>query len=290
MPTLAHVSDLHATPVRVENPLDFAGKRFLGWLSWRVKRSEIHRPEVLEALLHDLDDLAPDQIAVTGDLTNVACASEFPEALGWLERLGPPERLAVVPGNHDAYVRIPREGTWSLWEPYMASDDPARGPGFPSLRQRGELALVGVCSANPTLPLLASGSVGAAQLENLEKLLGELAGSGLCRVVLVHHPITEGAVTPRRALSDAEALRGVLERTGAELVIHGHGHHPHFAKTPGPRGEIPVVGVASASDARRAEYHVYEIDREGEGFRIRVRVRRYDPARGSFADSGERPL
>lgn len=290
MPTLAHVSDLHATPVRVENPLDFASKRIFGWLSWRLKRHKIHRAEVLEALERDLETVAPDHVAVTGDLTNVACSFEFSEALAWLERLGSPELLSLVPGNHDAYVKVPREGTWSLWEPYLASDDPARGPEFPTLRRRGELALVGLCSATPTRPLLASGSLGPAQLERLEKLLGELRGSGLCRVVLVHHPITDGTVTPRRRLTDAAALREVLKRAGAELVIHGHGHHQHFATTAGPSGEIPVVGVASASDARRAEYHLYDVERHEDGFRIGVRVRAYDPARGVFAGSGERSL
>ncbi|MGI9591874.1 MAG: metallophosphoesterase family protein [Myxococcota bacterium] len=290
MPTLAHVSDLHATPVRVVNPLDFASKRFFGWLSWRVKRHRIHRPEVLEALVHDLESVAPDQIAITGDLTNVACAFEFPEARAWLERLGPPGLVSVIPGNHDAYVGIAHERSWSLWEPYVASDQPGGGTGFPTLRRRGELALVGLCSANPTLPFLASGTLGSAQLERLEKLLGELAGSGLCRVVMIHHPITEGAVTARRALTDADALRAVLERTGAELVIHGHGHHQHFASTPGPRGPIPVVGVASASDARHGQYHLYDVTRRGDGFQIRARVRSYDPARGSFEASDERAL
>lgn len=290
MPTLAHISDLHATPVRVENPLDFASKRFFGWLSWRVKRHKIHRPEVLEALCRDLEAMAPDHIAVTGDLTNVSCEFEFPEALAWLERFGSPDFLSVVPGNHDAYVKMPLERTWALWQPFVASDDPALGSEFPTLRRRGELALVGLCSAKPTRPLLASGTIGPAQLERLEKLLGELGGSGLCRVVLVHHPITEGAVSPRRELKDAADLREVLTRSGAELVIHGHGHHPHFARAPGPQGEIPVVGVASASDARRAQYHLYDIAREGDEYRIRARVRSYDPARGVFTATGERPL
>lgn len=290
MSALAHVSDLHATPVRVTRIADFASKRALGLLSWRVKRHEIHRPEVLEALTADLTEVAPDHVAVTGDLTNVACEDEFPEALAWLERLGSPERVSAVPGNHDAYVAVPRERSWALWDAYLRSDEPGARAGFPTLRRRDGLALVGLCSAVPTPPFFASGRLGAAQLERLEKLLGELAGSSLCRVVLLHHPITEGTVSPRRALSDAAALREVLARAGAELVLHGHGHHQHFATTPGPSGPIPVVGVASASDVRHAQYHVYDIEGAGAGFRITARVRSYDPERGVFAAAGERPL
>lgn len=294
MTVLAHVSDLHATRLRVRRVLDFAGKRFLGWLSWRVRRRNVHDARVLEALVGDLRAAAPDQIAVTGDLTNVACVEEFPEALGWLERLGSPEQVSVVPGNHDAYVAVPREASWDHWSDYLRSDG-ATGPAeFPTLRTRGSLALVGVSSAHPTPPLFASGSVGASQLEGLERRLRELSDSGLCRVVLIHHPITDGAVSSRRALRDAGALRAVLARAGAELVLHGHGHRTLFSEVPGPAGPIPVVGARSASDAtdrpeKCAQYHLYDLEPRDGGFRITARIRGYDGA-GGFAAVGERVL
>jgi len=294
MAVLAHVSDLHATPVRVRRPLDFVGKRFLGWLSWRMRRRDVHSPRVLEALAADIADQVPDQIAVTGDLTNVACREEFPEALRWLERLGTPERVSVVPGNHDAYVRMPRVASWDHWEPYLRADGETGVTEFPTLRRRGPLALVGVNTAHPTPPFFASGSVGAQQLAALERCLGELAGSGLCRVVLLHHPITEGVVSTRRALADAASLRTVLARVGADLVLHGHGHRTLFSEVPGPTGPIPVVGARSASDAtdrsdKRAQYHLYEIEPRGSGFRIEARIRGWDGT-GRFQPVAERRL
>ena len=66
MSRLAHLSDLHATPVRVDRPLDFASKRLLGWLSWRVRRREVHRPETLAALVDDARRQVADQVVVTG--------------------------------------------------------------------------------------------------------------------------------------------------------------------------------------------------------------------------------
>ena len=161
------------------------------------------------------------------------------------------------------------------------------------------LVMVRACSALPTLPLLASGALGGEQLERLEKLLSGLTDSGLCRVVLIHHPPTPGAVSRRRALRDSEAFRRVLCRAGAELVLHGHGHRTRFGSIDGPRGPIPVVGVRSSSDAgedpeRRAQYHVYEIEPAGSGagseFRITTRIRGYDSERGRFTDEGERRL
>jgi len=297
MVTLGHLSDLHATPVRVERWRDFANKRLLGLLSWRVKRGKVYRPEVLEALLVDLAAAAPDHVAVTGDLTNVATLPEFGGARAWLERIGSPERVSLVPGNHDAYVRVPREVSWDQWSAYLESDggeDPSR---FPTLRVRGALALVGVCTAAPTPPFFATGAVGREQLERLEKLLTGLSDSGLCRVILIHHPPTEGATSARRSLTDAAAFRGVLGRTGADLVLHGHGHRPMFGAIDGPRAPIPVVGVPAASNVgsvpiKRSRYHLYDIEpaADGAGFRIALRIRGYDPESGGFAAEGERVL
>ncbi len=189
--------------------------------------------------------------------------------------------------------------SWDLWSEFMDSDGGDEPSRFPTLRVRGSLAIVGVCSALPTLPLLASGALGGEQLERLEKLLSGLTDSGLCRVVLIHHPPTPGAVSRRRALRDAEAFRQVLSRTGAELVLHGHGHRTRFGSIDALRGPIPVVGVRSSSDAgedpeRRAQYHVYEIEPAGSGagseFRITTRIRGYDSESGCFTDAGERRL
>lgn len=293
---LAHCSDLHATPVRVRRLGDFAGKRLLGWLSWRLRRRHHHRPEPLEALADDLARLRPDHVVVTGDLTNVACDHEFPEALAWLERLGRPEDVSVVPGNHDAYVEVPVERTWRLWSEYLGCD--GSPDAFPTLRVREPFAIVGLSSANATPPFFASGRLGAGQLGRLERCLDELADSSLCRVVLIHHPVTADAVSRRRALDDAAELRGVLARAGAELVLHGHGHRSLFSAVEGPRGPIPVVGVRSASDAsdredKRAQYHLYAVERADDPrrpFRITARIRGYDPAAGSFTAAGERVL
>lgn len=296
---LAHLSDLHATPLRFERPADLANKRLLNWISWRMRRSFDHRPEVLDALVEDLDALEPDHVAVTGDLTNAALESEFVDALPWLEALGGPARVSLVPGNHDAYVPVPRERSWDLWAAYLRSDRDLE-VAFPSLRVRGPVAVVGLCSAVPTLPLLATGRLGAEQLERLEKLLDDLAETALCRVVLVHHPPLSGVVSPRCALRDAAALRRVLARSGADLVLHGHRHRSVFERVEGPDGVIPVVGTRSASylgrsEHKRAQYHLYEIEPMAGSdprprFRIRVRVRGYDPESGRFVDAGERAL
>src|SRR3546814_6377596 len=82
----------------------------------------------------------------------------------------------------------------------MRSDDGSAI--FPYTRIRGQVALVGVNTAVPTPPFLASGRIGADQLSRLETQLLALKRQCLFRIVLIHHPITDDACAERKHLSD----------------------------------------------------------------------------------------
>ena len=113
-------------------------------------------------------------MAVTGDLVNLALAGEFAPARGFLETLGSAREVTLVPGNHDAYVRAAAHPE-RYWGDYMRGDD---GGGFPFLRRRGPLALIGLSSAVPTAPLLATGRLGAEQIARLDRCSSAAARSG----------------------------------------------------------------------------------------------------------------
>lgn len=245
---LAHVSDLHL-PLAPRPPRlrDLMGKRFFSWLSWRRNRRFIHRPEVLDALMADVRAAGPAHLVVTGDLTNLAMPDEFARARDWLAGQGGEGEVTAIPGNHDALVPVDWAGGQGLWREWMQGADGEEA--FPFVKRVGEAALVGVSSATPTGFFLATGRIGAAQLRRLEAVLEDLGRQGLFRVVMVHHPITEGAVSGRKALLDRAELRAVLARAGAELVLHGHAHTATVDSVPGPGGPIPVVGAPSASGA-----------------------------------------
>lgn len=172
-----------------------------------------------------------------------------------------------------------------------------RHADYPMLRVFGQVAVIALCSAIPTPIFRAGGRLGSAQLAQAERLLERCGVLGLCRVVLVHHPIAISSEPTRRALWDAAALREVLVRQGAELVLHGHTHRRRLARVPGPDGAIPVIGVPSSSErgsrpGKIAQYHVYSVtaptgDEGGAGFRIEAEIRGYDPATGAFGPIAE---
>jgi 3',5'-cyclic AMP phosphodiesterase CpdA len=178
---------------------------------------------------------------------------------------------------------------------------PGRAPihsDYPMLRIVGDVALVGLCSSIPTSIFRAGGRLGSVQLERLEGLLDRLGRAGLCRILMIHHPITTGGDSARRALWDGASLREVLGRVGAELVLHGHKHRRRIDHVAGPEGEIPVIGVPSTSEVgsrpdRPAQYHLYTVERgEGgsSGFSLRAEIRGYDGERGEFAPVAGRLL
>ena len=113
--TLAHLSDPHIPPLPRPRPGELMGKRVLGYLNWTRNRRKFHRRDVLDALVSDMKTQTPDHIAVTGDLVNLALEAEFMPARTWLEGVGPSDRVTVIPGNHDAYVRATRHRFAEVW-------------------------------------------------------------------------------------------------------------------------------------------------------------------------------
>jgi 3',5'-cyclic AMP phosphodiesterase CpdA len=257
---LAHLSDPHLAPLPTPNPVELLSKRGLGYINWLRKRRAIHRADMLAAVVADLQSQSPSHIAVTGDLVNLSLTNEFAPARAWLETLGEPAEVTLVPGNHDAYVRAAATFALRDWGDYMRGD---RGEQFPFVRRRGPLAMIGLSTSLPTLPLAATGRLHGDQLARLGGVLESLAREQAFRVILIHHPPVAGGNRFRR-LTDAAALQDVLRKHGAELVLHGHHHEASLAFVQGPQTRIPVVGVPSASGAPErhddpAGYNLFEI-------------------------------
>ncbi|MBK1670363.1 hypothetical protein CKO28_20270 [Rhodovibrio sodomensis] len=282
MRLFAHISDLHLPPLPAIRPREFTGKRLLGYVVWHRRRKYEHRVEVLDALLHELARQAPDHVVITGDLTNLGLAAEFEGVARWLGRLGPTRAVTLIPGNHDAYVQASEEAMrWAL-RPWLLDDDGAAE--FPLLQVRGGVAFIGVSTAIPTGIGQARGRVGCEQMSRLAAILRTAFARGLIRVVVLHHPPQWGAEVWRRGLDDASALRAIIAREGADLVLHGHAHGPRQAELPGPHAPVPVYGVASASLLKNRAHQTghYRLFRHRAGGHFAVEERCFDPAIGTF--------
>jgi len=269
--TLAHLTDVHLGPIAGFSPRYWNVKRGLGYINWARNRRAVYRRDVLDRIVADMQAQQPDHIAVTGDLVNIGLPQEHIDALTWLESLGPPERVSVVPGNHDIYSRLRSDTGTRRWAPYMSWNDEAKyivgeAPEFPFVRVLGDVALIGVNSAIRTPPLLAWGQVGWPQLASLELALSRLWKDSMFRVVLIHHPPLPASAGRFRRLRDAAALEWVLQRHGAELILHGHDHCNASALLDCEPGTAAIVGAPSASlghlykNEPLARYNLYRVE------------------------------
>jgi 3',5'-cyclic AMP phosphodiesterase CpdA len=257
---IAHLSDPHIGPLPKPRWRELIGKRATGYLNWQRGRHRAHDMDALTALVADMRAHNPDHVAMTGDICNIGLPGEFPLAAQWLGTLGAPTEVSLAPGNHDTYMRSTLKLMSRELSPWMRGDDGAQG--FPYLRRRDGVAIIGLCSGVPTLPFVASGKLGPLQLARLESLLRETRED--VRVVLIHHPPVDGGGNIRN-LIDHRDLAAILAREGAELLLHGHSHAISRKSMTGPKGPIPVLGICSASSIgrnprRRAAYYLIDID------------------------------
>ncbi len=278
---LAHLSDVHLPPTGVLSPRAFLGKRALSVLSWKRRRSRLHSLKTAEAVMNDITAFAPDAIADTGDLTNFGLPQEFSQAAGWLERM--PAPTVVVPGNHDAMTSGPRKQALAAWDRWTAP----RAEDFPFVRRIGNMALIGVCSAVASPPLMAYGRVDIDQAMRLRRILE--ATRDACRIVLIHHPVTPGLVPWRKSLLGWRHVAGALKEAGAELVLHGHSHCATTSFIPDTA--IPLIATPSASlmsdePDRAAGWNAFRVGTEASYWRIEMTRRRMTKT-GEFINCGQ---
>ncbi len=278
--TIAHLSDAHLSPAPFPPLAELRLKRFMGFVNWKRSRQAINDMPMLGRLVADMLAHRPDHVAMTGDVVNLALTEEFRRAAEWLKTLGEAENVSFTPGNHDAYVRQAMPLLRRTFAPWTTGDGGAAG--FPYLRQRGEIALIGLSSGIPTAPVLASGRLGKPQLAAFAKLLKQTGAQDLARVVLIHHPPLSGGPI-LRGLDDARDFEAVVAECGAEAILHGHTHkrmvhHLPSRATRIEGGKVPVLGVPSCSAAvkdfhHRAAYYLVNLAKVGARWRVSARAR-----------------
>jgi 3',5'-cyclic AMP phosphodiesterase CpdA len=143
--TLANFSDVHLSPIPGFDWRYFNVKRVLGYLNWQRSRRHVHRRTVADRLIADALALRSDHIVITGDLVNLGLPAEHEAALTWLQSVGPPDQVTVIPGNHDIYSSMRGDSGVARWAEYMGCEEDTLA--FPFVRRVGPLALVGLNSA-----------------------------------------------------------------------------------------------------------------------------------------------
>ncbi len=274
---LIHVTDAHLTSLQRAGASCWRGKRTLGYLSWRRKRRHQYRPERLAALTEAVAREAPDVILIGGDLVHIGLPEEIAAATPWLEQLAAIAQVMLVPGNHDVYAGDSWTAVAAHWAPYLGVATPADAStaeaAFPVEQPCGDVSLIGLSSACPTPPFMATGRLGPSQISRLATLLEAARRQGHFQCLLIHHPPLPGLTKWRRALQDAPALEALLRQYGTDLVLHGHLHrNSRHVCADGLR----VYGTASASSIMPlapAAYRCIDIEANAGGWDVRMALK-----------------
>jgi 3',5'-cyclic AMP phosphodiesterase CpdA len=288
---VAHLSDIHLSTFAKVGPRDFATKRVLGGINLMLNRRGYRgeaQQQKLSALRRDIEAQRADFVIITGDLTSLSLPEEFALARAFVSSLGGPERVALIPGNHDAYVKSAVAARY--FEEAFAEYLPQ---GFPWVRSLGEHAvLVGLSSAVPTWLFHAGGKLGETQRQQAEAILGDSAHAQKMRIVAMHHPPDPARQKHKgrmRALSDAKESLALFARAGVGLILHGHEHSGLWYEIDDPSGwRCQVYDAGSATSGHKARYNLYTLSDERPAL-LSVEARAYDAAQNSFVSAGLPP-
>lgn len=222
--------------------------------------SDLHFGRLDEASLaplrRGLEQLRPDLVVVSGDLTQRARDRQFRAARRYLDSL--PQPQLVVPGNHDvplfnvlARLLAPLGG----YRRHVAREEE---PSFAD----GEIAVLGVNTSRSLT--WKGGRVSHEQLARVRREFGDLRGNlHRVRIVVTHHP--------------CQALKGCP----VDVLMSGHFH----ASCASSDGVVEVHAGTATSSRTREEPNSFNVLRIEPG---KVEVQHFHLRNDRFACTGSR--
>jgi len=202
-----------------------------------------------------------DHLLITGDLTEDGHQEQF-EVLAELlaESRIPPERVTLVPGNHDAYIEGDGFGQ-ALRGPlraYAATSSIAT-----ALRFR-DVTIVPVSTAFQQSPLRSAGAIASDELASLAAIATDPALAGSPMVFAQHHPPGAAFIPLLQwldGLAEHSVLSDLFRRCPQLHVMHGHTHK--CSDKSAYKGEAARVFCAPAVVDSASPLRLYEASAAG---------------------------
>ena len=167
-------------------------------------------PSLLDRAIVEVNELEPDVVVVSGDLTGDGYRAEYELAREYLDKIAC-DRMIVIPGNHDS-----RNVGYVHFEEL-----------FGERRSEMHLNGVSILAVDSTEPDLDNGLIGRGRYEWIEERFG--AHEAFLRIFVLHHHLlpVPGTGRERNVVHDAGDTLECLQRADAHLVLSGHKHVPY---------------------------------------------------------------
>jgi 3',5'-cyclic-AMP phosphodiesterase len=200
-------------------------------------------PNLLERAIMEINELEPEVVVCSGDLTTNGFRQEYAEAAEFLGRFEC-ETLVVIPGNHDS-----RNVGYVHFEDHFGDRN--------SVVHVNGVSIVAVDSSEPDLD---HGQIGRGRYPWIEE---QFAPAADFRIFVLHHHLlpVPGTGRERNVVYDAGDALEALQRAGVNLVLSGHKHVPYAWRLE----DIFVVNAGTVSSLRlrgktRPCYNLIEIE------------------------------
>jgi 3',5'-cyclic AMP phosphodiesterase CpdA len=247
--------------------------------------SDLHfgRPAVeeqLDSLKSSIVELAPDGVAISGDLTQRCSNSEFLKARAYLDEIRETAPVIVIPGNHDVrwigavarnldvWRKTAHDFKYSKYTRHISPElNPSLEiPGTPGAVIAGCNTAHGISRGSLTRRFRDLGVIGHVNQRDLHKVEEAFshAAPDAARVVMIHHNPIRGAVSGRHGLANTkQALRSFAD-LGTELVLCGHDHQEavHTVEEGAPGLVVSTAGTISnrLRAGRPSSFNLVKID------------------------------
>jgi Icc protein len=163
----------------------------------------------MERAITEINELEPDVVVCSGDLTTNGFRQEYADAAGYLEQLDC-QTLVVVPGNHDS-----RNVGYIHFEERFGDRNPVV-----------HLNGISIVAVDSTEPDLDHGVIGRGRYRWIEE---QFAIPADFRIFVLHHHLlpVPGTGRERNVVYDAGDALETLQHAGVNLVLSGHKHVPY---------------------------------------------------------------
>ena len=167
-------------------------------------------PSLLERAIWEINEMAPDVVVVSGDLTGDGFEQEYVTAREYLDGVECPH-MVVIPGNHDS-----RNVGYVHFEELF-------GDRMSDLHLDG----VSIVAIDSTEPDLDHGTVGRGLYGVIARRFA--AHPAYLRIFVLHHHLLPipGTGRERNVVHDAGDTLETLQRADVHLVLSGHKHVPY---------------------------------------------------------------
>jgi len=199
-----------------------------------VQLSDLHvgsqfQPEVFDKVLEEVNQLNPDSIVITGDLTNEGLIKEYEKCKELLSKFNA-KKIITISGNHDY-----RNTGYLHFKKYFP---------FEAVNELSEdIVLVTVGTSRPDRN---EGEIGYRQNLWLERTMKKYKDR--VKILAMHHHligIPDTGADRLTAIDAGDVLRTILA-TNVDLVLCGHKHRPWVWNF----GNLEIVNAGTATSER----------------------------------------